>query len=89
MLDPGHGGCFRGRIAICFDFVCTGYLMANCIFPQPLLKSAMMKCLQKIRVKVDIFGKVKKISQLLIQLSNKRIFWPSQYIWTFIPKENC
>ena len=73
VLDPGHGGCFRGRIAICFDFICTVYLMAKCIFPKPLLKSAMMRCLQKIRGKVNIFEKATKISQLLFELTNKQI----------------
>ena len=71
VLDPGHGGCFRGRIAICFDFICTVYLMAKCIFQKPLLKSAMIRCLQKIRVKVKIFEfeKATKISQLLFELT--------------------
>ena len=72
VLDPGHGGCFRGRIAICFDFICTVYLMAKCIFPKPLLKPAMMRCLQKIRVKVNIFEKVTKIFRLLFELTNKQ-----------------
>ena len=79
VLDPGHGGCFRGRIAICFDFICTVYLIVylmakwKCIFPKPLLKSAMMRCLQKIRGKVNIFEKATKISQLLFELTNKQI----------------
>ena len=52
---------------------CTVYLMAKCIFPKPLLKSAMMRCLQKIRGKVNIFEKATKISQLLFELTNKQI----------------
>ena len=85
VLDPGHGGCFRGRIAICFDFLfCTVYLMAKFIFPKPLLKSAMTRCLQKIRGKVNKFEKATKISQLLFELTiiNK-------LVWIYIPKKNC
>jgi hypothetical protein len=47
--------------------------MATCVFPKPLLKSAMMRCLQKIKGKVDIFEKATKISQLLFELTNKQI----------------
>ena len=44
-------------------------------FPKTSAKisNAMMRCLQKIRGKVNTFEKAKKISQLLFELTNKQI----------------